>query len=193
MTEDSMPASPSRATSDGGDHLDTPELSHPGKPATPARRLTHVGDDGAARMVDVGAKPSTERLARARGSIRMERATLDAILANTIAKGDVMSVARIAGIMAAKRTADLIPLCHPISLTDVQVTLLPDESLPGIQVEATARAVGQTGVEMEAMTAVSVTLITVYDMAKSHDRGMCITDVRLVEKRGGKSGSWKRE
>ena len=154
-------------------------------------RLTHVGDDGAARMVDVSTKPNTDRLARARGSIRMERSTLAAIMANTIAKGDVISVARIAGIMAAKRTADLIPLCHPIPLGDIQVTIVPDEALPGLEVEAVARTVGQTGVEMEAMTAVSVTLITVYDMAKSHDKGMCITNVRLVEKHGGKSGAWK--
>ena len=185
---------PRGATPDQREFDEAHALAQPGEAgASGGRPLTHVGDDGAARMVDVSAKPGTERLARARGSIRMERSTLDAIVANTIAKGDVISVARIAGIMAAKRTADLIPLCHPIALTDVQVTAVPDESLPGILVEATARTVGPTGVEMEAMTAVSVTLITVYDMAKSHDRGMCITDVHLVEKRGGKSGSWKRE
>lgn len=155
-----------------------------------APRLTHIGDAGEARMVDVSAKPESERFARARGAIRMERATLDAIMAETIAKGDVIGVARIAGIMAAKRTADLIPLCHPLPLTDVQVALVPDESLPGLRVDATVRTLGRTGVEMEAIVAASVTLITVYDMAKSHDKGMCITDVHLVEKRGGKSGVW---
>lgn len=161
----------------------------PGPDGSP--RLTHIGETGEARMVDVSAKPGTGRFARARGAIRMERATLDAIMAETVAKGDVIGVARIAGIMAAKRTADLIPLCHPLPLTDVQVALVPDESLPGLRVEASVRTVGRTGVEMEAIVAASVTLITVYDMAKSHDKGMCITDVHLVEKRGGKSGVWK--
>ncbi len=155
-------------------------------------RLTHVDSAGEARMVDVSAKTETERYAHARGAIRMERQTLDAILANTVAKGDVVGVARVAGIMAAKRTADLIPLCHPLPLTDVQVTLLPDESLPGLRADATVRTVGRTGVEMEAIVAATVTLITVYDMAKSHDKAMCITDVVLVEKRGGRSGTWTR-
>ena len=154
--------------------------------------LTHVDAAGTARMVDVTDKPSADRFARARGSIRMRADTLAAIVADGIAKGDVIGVARIAGVMGAKRTADLIPLCHPLPLTDVQVDVVPDESLPGLRVEATARTVGRTGVEMEAMTAVIVTLITVYDMAKSHDREMCITDVHLVEKRGGKSGAWTR-
>ncbi len=155
-------------------------------------RLTHVDAAGEARMVDVSAKPDTERYAHARGAIRMEPATLAAIVANTVAKGDVIGVARIAGLRAAKRTAELIPLCHPLPLTDVQVVLVPDESLPGLRVDATVRTVGRTGVEMEAIVAASVTLITVYDMAKSHDKAMCITDVQLVEKRGGKSGVWKR-
>lgn len=159
---------------------------------TDAPRLTHVDAGGQARMVDVSAKPETERYAHARGAIRMERATLDAIMANEVAKGDVLGVARIAGIMAAKRTADLVPLCHPLPLADVQVTIAPDESLPGLRVDASARTLGRTGVEMEAIVAASVTLITVYDMAKSHDKAMCITDVHLVEKRGGKSGVWKR-
>ena len=154
-------------------------------------RLTHVDAAGEARMVDVSAKPETERYARAHGAIRMERGTLEAIMANTVAKGDVLGVSRIAGIMAAKRTADLIPLCHPLPLTDVQVTIVPDESLPGLRVEASARTIGRTGVEMEAIVAATVTLITIYDMAKSHDKSMCITDVHLVEKRGGKSGVWK--
>ena len=155
-------------------------------------RLTHVDAGGEASMVNVSAKAETERYAHARGAIRMEQATLHAIVSNTMAKGDVLGVARIAGIMAAKRTADLIPLCHPLPLTDVQVTIVPDESLPGLRVDASARTVGRTGVEMEAIVAATVTLITVYDMAKSHDKGMCITDVHLVEKRGGKSGAWKR-
>lgn len=157
-----------------------------------ARRLTHVDAAGEARMVDVTPKPETERLARARGAIRMERETLAAIIANTVSKGDVVGVARIAGIMAAKKTAGLIPLCHPLPLTDVQVELVPDESLPGLRVDATVRTFGRTGVEMEAIVAATVTLITVYDMAKSHDKAMSITDVELVEKRGGKSGVWTR-
>lgn len=156
----------------------------------PARRLTHVDDAGAASMVDVSSKPETDRFAHARGSIRMEPATLAAIVANSITKGDVIGVARVAGVMAAKRTADLIPLCHPLSLTDVQITIVPDDTLPGLRVDGHVRTFGRTGVEMEAIMAVSVTLITVYDMAKSHDKGMCITDVRLVEKRGGTSGAW---
>ncbi len=155
--------------------------------------LTHVGADGAARRVDVGAKPETERLARARGWIAMSAATLDAVKRSAIAKGDVYAVARVAGVMAAKRTADLVPLCHPIPLTDVQITLEPDESLPGLRAAATVRTVGRTGVEMEAITAVSVTLITVYDMVKGIDKGARIGDIALFEKSGGKSGLWRRE
>lgn len=154
--------------------------------------LTHTGPDGEARMVDVSAKPVTARSARATGSIRMRRETLDAIRANTLAKGDVLAVARIAGIMAAKRTAELIPLCHPIPLQDVQIELTIDETLPGVRVEATAKTTAQTGVEMEAITAVSVTLITVYDMAKAVDKGMVIGDVSLAEKAGGRSGHWQK-
>ena len=155
-------------------------------------RLTHVADDGSARMVDVGAKPDTARMARAAGSIAMEAATLRAILENNIAKGDVLGVARLAGIMAAKRTADLIPLCHPIALTDVAVTLTPDEALPGVRVEAVARTVGKTGVEMEALMAASVALLTVYDMAKGMDRGMTIGEIVLGEKTGGRNGPYAR-
>ena len=154
--------------------------------------LTHIGPTGEARMVDVSAKAETERFARAAGSIRMAAETLEAILRNNVAKGDVLSVARLAGIMAAKRTAELIPLCHPLPLTDVQVSIEPDEELPGLQVVATATTVGRTGVDMEAITAVSVTLITVYDMAKALDKRMLISDIRLLEKRGGRSGSWAR-
>ena len=157
------------------------------------RRLTHVGPDGSARMVDVGGKPDTERMARASGTIRMEGATLDAIRQNTLSKGDVLGTARLAGIMGAKKTSELIPLCHPVALTDVSVTLTLDEALPGVRVEAVARTVGKTGVEMEAISAVMVTLITVYDMAKAVDRGMVISSVALEEKRGGASGHWVRE
>ncbi|MGH7649636.1 MAG: cyclic pyranopterin monophosphate synthase MoaC [Gemmatimonadaceae bacterium] len=154
------------------------------------KKLSHVDSAGAASMVDVSSKPVTERFARATGSIRMKPDTLAAIEQNALVKGDVLGVAKIAGILAAKRTADLIPLCHPISLTDVQVTLALDESLPGVTCEATTRTTGQTGVEMEAITAVVVSLTTVYDMAKSIDRGMTIGDIRLLEKDGGRSGHW---
>ena len=155
-------------------------------------RLTHVGPTGEARMVDVGAKPETERLARAVGSIRMRPETLSAIRANQLKKGDVIGVARIAGIMAAKRTAELIPLCHPLPLTEVQVELTVDDTIPGIRAEATARTTWKTGVEMEALTAVTVSLLTVYDMAKAMDRAMELSDISLVEKSGGKLGHWSR-
>lgn len=143
-------------------------------------------------MVDVGEKQLTDRLARARGSIRMQRETLDAIKANSLKKGDVLAVARVAAVLAAKRTAELIPLCHPLPLTDVQIELTPDEALPGIRAEAITRATWKTGVEMEALTAVTVALLTVYDMAKSLDRGMELCDISLVEKSGGKLGNWSR-
>jgi cyclic pyranopterin monophosphate synthase len=155
--------------------------------------LTHVGADGEARMVDVSAKAETARMARAAGAIRMRAETLAAIRDNAIAKGDVLAVAKVAGVMAAKRTAELIPMCHSLPLTDVQVTLSLDDSLPGVRVEATARTVGRTGVEMEALTAVSVSLVTVYDMAKSHDKAMVINDIRLLEKSGGRSGHWRAQ
>jgi cyclic pyranopterin phosphate synthase len=155
-------------------------------------RLTHVDAAGEARMVDVSAKPETHRLARATGSIRMTPATLAAIVNAEVKKGDVLGVARIAGVMAAKRTADLIPLCHPIALTDVQVVLTADAALPGIRCEAVARTTGRTGVEMEALTAVSVALLTVYDMAKALDREMEISDISLAEKSGGQRGDFSR-
>jgi cyclic pyranopterin phosphate synthase len=158
----------------------------------PEPRLSHLDAEGAARMVDVGAKADTERVARATGVIRMRVDTLQTIVSGSVAKGDVFTVARIAGIMAAKRTAELIPLCHPLPLTDVQVTLSADDSLPGLRAEATVRTVGKTGVEMEALTAVSVTLLTVYDMAKAIDRAMAISDILLEEKEGGRSGHWLR-
>ncbi len=154
-------------------------------------QLSHVNAAGAASMVDVGAKAATLRQATAGGAITMSNAALAAIRSNAIAKGDVLGVARVAGIMAAKRTAELIPLCHPLSLTDVQVDLTLDAALPGVRALATVRTVGQTGVEMEAMTAVSVALLTIYDMAKSVDKGMVIEGVRLLAKSGGKSGDYR--
>lgn len=153
--------------------------------------LSHVNRAGEASMVDVSGKPATARSARAEGRIRMAAATLAAIRDNALAKGDVLAVARIAGIQAAKSTASLIPLCHPLPLADVQVQFTFDETLPGIRCEAETRTVASTGVEMEAITAVSIALVTIYDMAKSIDRAMCIEGVRLLEKRGGKSGHWQ--
>jgi len=153
-------------------------------------RLTHLDAKGEARMVDVSAKPETLRTARAQGAIRMSMAAFEAIRSHQVAKGDVLSVARVAGIMAAKRTSDLVPLCHPLVLDDVQIVLVEDAALPGIRVEATARTTGRTGVEMEAIVAVSIALVTVYDMAKSADRKMVIGDISLVEKTGGKSGPY---
>ena len=152
--------------------------------------LSHVNRAGEASMVDVSAKPATARMARAEGCIRMSAGALRAIRDNSLAKGDVLAVARIAGIQAAKRTADLIPLCHPLPLTDVQVRFVLDDGLPGVRCEAEARTVAATGVEMEAITAVAVALVTIYDMAKSIDKGMRIDGVRLLEKSGGKSGTW---
>lgn len=154
--------------------------------------LSHVDAAGKASMVDVGAKALTDRVARARGSIRMKADTLAAIRSNSLRKGDVLAVARVAGVMAAKRTPELIPLCHPIPLTDVQIDLRTDDELPGIIAEATARATWKTGVEMEALTAVTVSLLTIYDMAKSLDREMELYDISLVEKAGGKLGNWSR-
>jgi len=144
-------------------------------------------------MVDVGAKTPTVRRAVAEGRIRVSAAAFKAIRTNSIKKGDVLGVARIAGIQAAKRTAELIPLCHPLAITDVQVNVALDAKLPGVRVTATVSIIGQTGVEMEALTAASVALLTVYDMAKSADKGMVIEAVRLLEKTGGKSGSWRAE
>jgi cyclic pyranopterin phosphate synthase len=150
--------------------------------------LTHLDDDGAARMVDVSAKSTTAREAVADGRIEMSKEAAAAILAGLVKKGDVLAVARIAGIMAAKRTADLIPLCHPIALSAVTIDFDLDDS--GVRVTATARTAGQTGVEMEALTAASVALLTIYDMAKAIDKGMVIDGVRLLSKTGGKSGDW---
>ena len=157
------------------------------------KELTHVGPGGEARMVDVSGKPATDRVARAAGSIRMAPATLEAIRRNEIAKGDVLTVAKLAGIMAAKRTSELVPLCHPIALADVQMVAELDDALPGVRVSATTRTTAQTGVEMEAITAVSVALITVYDMTKGVDRTMVIGEIMMTEKSGGLGGDYRRE
>lgn len=154
-------------------------------------RPTHLDESGAASMVDVGAKPATQRRAVAGGRITMSPSALDAIRSGNAPKGDVLSNARIAGIMAAKRTADLIPLCHPLALTKVGVDFAWEEA--GISVTATAQTMGQTGVEMEALTAASVALLTLYDMAKALDRAMIVGDIRLLEKSGGRSGDWRAE
>jgi cyclic pyranopterin phosphate synthase len=156
-----------------------------------ASRLTHLSASGAANMVDVGSKDETERTAVAEGAVSMLPETLKLILDGNAKKGDVIATARIAGIMAAKKTHELIPLCHPLLLTKVSVDIEPDEALPGLRVTALARVTGKTGVEMEALTAVSVACLTIYDMAKAADRGMVIGGVRLVEKTGGKSGDFK--
>jgi cyclic pyranopterin phosphate synthase len=155
--------------------------------------LTHVDETGRARMVDVSGKNPSARVAIATGAIRMAATTLDAIRTNSLKKGDVLSVARVAGIMAAKKTSELIPLCHPIALTDIGVEFTLDDSLPGVRVQTLARTMERTGVEMEALTAAAVALLTIYDMAKALDRGMTITSVALLEKSGGASGDWKRE
>jgi cyclic pyranopterin phosphate synthase len=155
------------------------------------KSLTHISGTGEARMVDVGAKPATHRVAVAEGRVRMLAATLALIQSGNAAKGDVLGAARIAGIMAAKKTAELVPLCHPIALAKVGIDIAADEALPGLRVTATASTVGPTGVEMEALTAVSVACLTIYDMAKAVDRGMEIGGIRLLEKQGGKSGHWR--
>jgi cyclic pyranopterin phosphate synthase len=153
-----------------------------------SNQLSHIDETGRARMVDVGHKPDTERSAIARGEVRMRPETLRLIQAGTIKKGDVLSVAQLAGVMGAKRTAELIPLCHPLPLTQIDVVITPDVELPGVQIIATARTVGKTGVEMEALTAVAVAALTVYDMAKAVEKTMQIQNIRLVEKHGGMSG-----
>jgi len=161
--------------------------------ARKAVRLTHLGADGKADMVDVGAKAETERTAVAEGSVTMRPQTLKTILEGNAKKGDVLGAARIAGIMAAKKTHELIPLCHPLLLTKVAVDIEPDETLPGLRVTALARVSGKTGVEMEALTAASVACLTIYDMAKAVDRAMVISGIRLVEKTGGKAGDYKAD
>jgi cyclic pyranopterin phosphate synthase len=155
------------------------------------RRLSHVDDEGRARMVDVGSKPVTERHAAAEGLIRMSKEAFQLVKANRIAKGDVLRVAEIAGIMGAKRTAELIPLCHPLPLERVTVEATLDSKLPGVRVRAEVKVEAKTGVEMEALTACAVALLTVYDMVKAADRAMEIGEVRLVEKSGGLTGEWR--
>ena len=154
-------------------------------------KLTHFDDSGAAHMVDVSDKDVTARIAVAEGAVRMAPETLDLITSGSAKKGDVLGVARLAGIMGAKRTADLIPLCHPLPLSKVALDLVPDSALPGIRVTATCKTTGQTGVEMEALTAVSTTCLTIYDMVKAADKAMEIIDIRLVLKEGGKSGRYE--
>jgi cyclic pyranopterin monophosphate synthase len=158
-----------------------------------ARRsaLTHLSAGGEAHMVDVSAKAATERVAIAEGRVIMEKATLDLVLAGNAKKGDVLGVARIAGIMAAKKTHELIPLCHPLPITKITIDITPDHKLAGLIVRATVKVTGQTGVEMEALTAVSVACLTIYDMVKAVERGMRIEAIRLIEKSGGKSGRYR--
>ncbi|WP_256078018.1 cyclic pyranopterin monophosphate synthase MoaC [Massilia sp. YIM B04103] len=154
-------------------------------------QLTHFDASGQAHMVDVGAKQETHRIAVATGSIRMKAETLAIILAGTAKKGDVLGIARIAAIMGAKKTSDLVPLCHPLALTRVTVDFETDEASSSVHCRAQVETYGKTGVEMEALTAVQVGLLTVYDMCKAVDRGMTMTDIRVTEKAGGKSGDWK--
>jgi cyclic pyranopterin phosphate synthase len=158
--------------------------------STSRKKLTHFNERGDAHMVDVGGKDVTERVAVAGATVRMQAATLKLIATRKAAKGDVLAVAQLAGIMAAKRTADLIPLCHPLALNSVDVKLSLDARRNAVDIEATCRLKGRTGVEMEALTAASVAALTVYDMCKSVDRGMLISDVRLLHKSGGKSGTY---
>jgi len=155
-------------------------------------KLTHLDELGRARMVDVGEKPTSERTAVAEGAVRMSREAFDQVAAQTVAKGDVLAVAEVAGTMGAKRTGDLIPLCHPLALDVVQVEATLEPELPGVRITALAKAIGKTGVEMEALTAVAVACLTVYDMVKAIDRRMTIEDVRLVSKTGGTRGDWRR-
>jgi cyclic pyranopterin monophosphate synthase len=156
-----------------------------------AGKLTHIDRGGAARMVDVSEKPATERVAVAAGFVRMSAATLDLVLSGNAKKGDVLGAARIAGIMAAKKTHELIPLCHPLGITKAEIDIAPQQDPPGLAIRATVKVTGQTGVEMEALTAVSVACLTVYDMIKAVERGVTIEAIRLVEKRGGKSGHYR--
>jgi len=155
------------------------------------KKLTHLGAQGEARMVDVSAKPMTEREAVAAGCVVMQAATLEIVRKGDAIKGDVLGTARIAGIMAAKRTHELIPLCHPLAIAKIEVDLTPNPKLPGIDVRARVKVAGKTGVEMEALTAVSVACLTVYDMVKAIDRGMRIEGIRLIEKSGGRSGHYR--
>jgi cyclic pyranopterin phosphate synthase len=156
-----------------------------------AKKLSHIGRKGEARMVDVSAKDSTDRIAIAEGRVVMKKSTLDLVRKGNAKKGDVLGAARLAGIMAAKRTHELIPLCHPLALSKVEIDITPDRALPGFVVRATVKVKGPTGVEMEALTAVSVACLTIYDMVKAVERGMRIEGIHLIEKRGGKSGHYR--
>ena len=156
-----------------------------------ARNLTHLAKGGEARMVDVSAKAATERVAVAEGRVLMAAKTLDLVVKGNAKKGDVLGAARIAGIMAAKKTHELIPLCHPLAVSKIAVDIQPDSTLPGLYVRATVKVTGQTGVEMEALTAVAVACLTIYDMVKAVERGMRIDGIRLIEKTGGKSGRYR--
>ena len=155
--------------------------------------LNHINAAGEANMVDVGAKEQTERSATASGVVYMQPGTLLAIKSDGLAKGEVLAVARVAGIQAAKKCSELIPLCHPLPLSSVKIDLVPDEGLPGVRIEATCKVTGQTGVEMEALTAASIAALTLYDMCKAMDRSMSIEQIQLVHKAGGASGEWQRE
>ena len=163
------------------------------RPPKPAPKLSHLGKGGEARMVDVSGKDATERTAVAEGRVVMQTKTLDIVLNGNAVKGDVLGAARIAGIMAAKRTHQLIPLCHPLPITKVAIDIEPDHSLPGFVLQATVKVTGQTGVEMEALTAVSIACLTLYDMVKAVEKGMRIEGIRLLEKQGGKSGHYRAD
>jgi len=163
----------------------------PKKPPRTGASLTHIDSKGEARMVDVSAKPATERVAVAEGRVVMSKATLELIVSGNARKGDVLGTARIAGIMAAKRTSELIPLCHPLALSKVELDITADAKLAGCTVRATVKVTGPTGVEMEALTAVSVACLTIYDMVKAVERGVHIEGIHLVEKKGGKSGHYR--
>jgi len=155
-------------------------------------KLTHLDERGRARMVDVSAKPESQRTAVAEGAVRMSREAFELVASQAVAKGDVLAVAEVAGAMGAKRTGELIPLCHPVGLDLVEVEARLEPELPGVRITAMAKATGRTGVEMEALTSVAVACLTVYDMVKAVDRGMTIEDVRLVSKTGGSRGDWRR-
>jgi len=173
-----------------------PKTKVKAKPATepaPAGPLTHIDQRGEARMVDVSDKGVTERIAVAEGRVLMRKETLDLVVGGNAMKGDVLGAARLAGIMAAKRTHGLIPLCHPLPLTKVEIEINPEHALPGFLVQATVKVTAKTGVEMEALTAVSIACLTIYDMVKAAERGMRIEGIRLLHKSGGKSGEWRAE
>ena len=189
MTQSNFPNSENTAETD---YLDAVQPEQTDRPASPPSDLTHLSPSGEANMVDVSEKAVTVREAIAAAQVRMQAETLEAIESGNAPKGDVIATARIAGIMAAKQTANLIPLCHPLPLQKVEVQITPDRSLPGYQIQATVRIKAETGVEMEALTAVSIAALTLYDMAKAIEKSMSIESIRLVSKTGGKSGDYHR-